>query len=86
MQRRLQYGFNILIPTANAVRVSGENLNISCIMAVPTVQHQPLLVLNLSENYRQGYVPGVDEFWVIFTNHPTGNLEVGSLQVPCPGV
>ena len=48
MQRRFQYGFSILLPTENVVRVFGENIKLSRIAAVPQDHLQPWLVFNIS--------------------------------------
>ena len=48
MQRRIKYGFSILLPATGAVQIFGEKLNLSCIVEVTQAHHHPCLILNLS--------------------------------------
>ena len=48
IQRRVKYEFSILLTAEDAVRVFEEQLNISCIAAVPQDHSFPRLILNLS--------------------------------------
>ena len=54
MQWRVQDHFSILLPAADAVRMSGEKLKISSILAVPQAHCQPRLILNLPEKPDEG--------------------------------
>ena len=47
MQRRVNDGFSILLPAADAVQIFGERLKLSCIAVVPQAQRQPRLILNI---------------------------------------
>ena len=47
MQRRIKDDFSILLPTADAIRLFGENLKLSRITAVPQAHHRPRLILYL---------------------------------------
>ena len=47
MQWSIKDGFSILLPAADAIRLFGENLNISCITAVPQAHCRLRLILNL---------------------------------------
>ena len=49
IQRRIKDGFNILLPAADAIRLFGEKLKISCITAVLQSHHHPRLFLDLLE-------------------------------------
>ena len=49
MQRRIKDGFSILLPAADAIRLFGEKLKLSCIAAVPQARRRPRLIINLSE-------------------------------------
>ena len=44
----MKYGFSILLPVADAVRLFRENLKHSRIAAVPQAHRRPRLILNLS--------------------------------------
>ena len=48
MQRRLQDGFSIFLPAADAVRMFGGNHKLSHIAMVPQVHRQPHLILKFS--------------------------------------
>ena len=56
----MQDGFSILLPEEDVVRMFRENLKLSCIVAVPQVQHQTRLILNLSGKLDEG-TPGVND-------------------------
>ena len=47
MQRRIQEGFNILLPVTDVVQVFGANIKLSHITAVPQAHPLPCLILNL---------------------------------------
>ena len=47
MQRRVNNGFSILLPAADAIRLFGEKLKLSRILAVPQEHRRPRLILNL---------------------------------------
>ena len=47
LRRRIKYGFSILLPAADAIRLFGERLKLSCITAVPQAHRRPRLILNL---------------------------------------
>ena len=48
MQRRIKDGFSILLPAADAIRLFGEILELSHLLAVPRAHFRPRLILNLS--------------------------------------
>ena len=48
IQRKIKDGFGILFPAANAIRLFGERLKLSCIAGVPQAHRRPRLVFNLS--------------------------------------
>ena len=49
LRRRIKDGFSILLPpAADAMRLFGEKLKLSCIAAVPQAHRRPHLILNLS--------------------------------------
>ena len=47
MQCRINDGFSILLPAADAIRLFGEKLNLYCIAAVHQVHLRPRLIVNL---------------------------------------
>ena len=47
MQRRIKYGFGILILSADSIRLFGERLKLSYIAAVPKAHRRLRLILNL---------------------------------------
>ena len=47
MQRRIKYGFRILLLTAEAIRLFGDNMKLSRIVAAPHAYFRPHLILNL---------------------------------------
>ena len=49
MQRMLQYGFRILLPAADIVRIFGERIKLSRIAEVLQAHLWPRLILNLSK-------------------------------------
>ena len=60
MQRRIQDGFRILLPMTDAVRMFGVKLKLFYIEAVPKANHQPRLILNLSEKPYEGTPSVID--------------------------
>ena len=60
MHWSLQDGFSLLLPAADTVQILGESINISRIAMVPQANHQPHLILNLSEKSDKG-TPSVNE-------------------------
>ena len=48
LQLRVQDVFSILLSAKDTVRLFGEKLNLSCIVAVPHAQCWPRLIMNLS--------------------------------------
>ena len=54
IQIRIKDGFSILLPAADAVRLFGENLKLSCIVAVPQAHRRPRLILNLKAKLEGG--------------------------------
>ena len=48
MQCRINDGFSILLPAADAIRLFGEKLNLYCIAAVHQVHFRLRLIVNLS--------------------------------------
>ena len=54
MQRRVQDGFSILLPVADAVRIFGVKLKHSRITLVPQANIRLRLILNLLENPNKG--------------------------------
>ena len=50
MSHIVRDGFSILLPEADAARLFGDKLKMSCIAAVPQEHRRLRLVLNLSEN------------------------------------
>ena len=50
MHQHIKYGFRILLPAADAVRVFGVKLNMSRIDAVPQKHRRLRIILNLLEN------------------------------------
>ena len=60
MHQRVQDGFSILLPVADAVRIFGESLKLYRIMVVPQLRFRPHLILNLSEKPDEG-IPSVNE-------------------------
>ena len=54
MQRRVQDGFSILLPVADAVRIFVENLKLSYIAEVPQAHIQPRLILNMLAKPNKG--------------------------------
>ena len=51
---RIQYGFSILLPAADAVRMFGAKLKLSCIAAVSQAHLRPRLILNLLVKQDEG--------------------------------
>ena len=49
MQRRINDGFRILLPSAYTIRLFEEKLKLSCIAVVPQAHRSPCLILNLLE-------------------------------------
>ena len=47
MQRRIKYGFSIFLPAADAIRLFGEKLKLSCITDMPQAHRSLRLILNL---------------------------------------
>ena len=60
MQQRIQDGFSILFPAADAVHMFGSNIKLSCIAAVPRAHCQPCLILKLLEKSDEG-TPSVND-------------------------
>ena len=60
MQRRIQDGFSILLPGADAVRLFGGKIKLFRIVAVSEVHFQPRLILNLSDKPDKG-APSVND-------------------------
>ena len=54
MQCSVQYGFSILLPVNDAVRVFGDQLKLSCVVAVPQSYRQWRLILNMLANTDEG--------------------------------
>ena len=54
MWQRVQNGFSIILIVADAVRVFGDKLKVSCIVAVPQEHHQPRLIIKPPENLNEG--------------------------------
>ena len=54
MQRRVQYGYSILLPVAAAVQIFGVRFKLSCITEVPHAHFKSRLILNLSEKHDEG--------------------------------
>ena len=50
MQLRIKDGISILLQVADALRLFGESLKVSCIAAVPQAYRCPRLIFNLSEH------------------------------------
>ena len=48
MQRRIKYGFSILLPAADVIQLFGARLKLSRIAEVPQAHCSPRLILNLS--------------------------------------
>ena len=47
MQRRIKYGFRIFLPLADAIRLFGEKLKLSCIAEMPQAHRCLRLIINL---------------------------------------
>ena len=47
MQRRIKYGFRIFLPSADAIRLFGEKLKLSCITEMPQAHRRLRLIINL---------------------------------------
>ena len=47
MQRRIKYGFSIFLPSADAIRMFGENLKLSRITDMPQAHRRLRLIINL---------------------------------------
>ena len=60
MQSRVQDGFSILLPMADALSMFRDNLNISCITEFPQAHFQPRLILNLLAKPNYG-TPSVND-------------------------
>ena len=54
MQQRVQDGFRILLPAADAVRLFGDNMKLYCIAAVSQDNHSPRLITNLLAQPNEG--------------------------------
>ena len=48
IQRRIKYGFGILLSMADSVRLFVNKLNLSRIVVVPQAHFRPRMILNLS--------------------------------------
>ena len=60
MQRRIKYGFRILLPETYELRLFGEKLKLSHILAFPQAHCHLCLILNLSEKPDVG-MPSLDD-------------------------
>ena len=47
MQRRVQYGFKILLPVEDVLQLFEDNLKISRIAVVPQANRQPQIILDI---------------------------------------
>ena len=47
MQRRIKYGFSIFLSSADAIRLFGEKLELSCIAEMPQAHRRLRLIINL---------------------------------------